>query len=160
MLLGWPVTIAFRVSGDVPLKVEVPESKGAAMQSLLTYSPLIVGAAILLVVVACKIMVHVRYTSLPKEVLAAVESMFPESHKLGVEWNDSFCAYQIEIAARGLLYAIRVRPDGEIIHVTSEAEQSLSGAEATASHDDGRKHRVIDIKRQVFRASNRSFSRS
>jgi hypothetical protein len=98
------------------------------MTILLAYSPVIIGLAILLVVSASHAIVRVRYANLPEPVATAVELRFPDSSTLNVDWSDDDHAYQIEVAEHGNLYSLEISPGGEILEISSDADDCLTDA--------------------------------
>ncbi len=102
------------------------------MKSVFAYNPFTISLLVLLTILTCKIIVQVRYQFLPDAVSDAVESQFPGCHKLGFAWDGLSGAYQIEIADRRDYYQLQVRPNGEIMQLISNAEQTFD-TEAKAS---------------------------
>jgi hypothetical protein len=98
------------------------------MRTALACYSILVSLAILVVFLGCKLLVQVRYARLPHAVSVAVDARFPDCRKLGVIWDDSFHTYQIEVSDDRNIYAIEVRPNGEIVQVNPDAEENCRPA--------------------------------
>lgn len=102
------------------------------MKTFFKQSIVVLVMAGLLWILAQKTAVQVRYANLPKPVIAAVETRFPNCRKVSVTEDYQTGNYKIKIHSQSKEYLLEVDVQGQILAVNPETEAEID-RDATAS---------------------------
>lgn len=110
------------------------------MKTMFAYSPSVIYLILIAVLLIHRVILRLRYASLPKAVSDAVDMQFPNTRTLAVMRNDLTGTFQIELTDYCNDYLVEVRPDGKIVNIECDPLFDDSTVEEAETASDGQLH--------------------